>query len=210
MKSNLKGYTIQNNVEDFSKILVRINKESSSNILYYNCRCYFKIGDNSIRTRIFDKCFYSEDSDTVIFFAKGKITKDEIEKTLEENNIRYTIVRFDWKDKEFIDYDYIKDIYFATDENSFTRAINDSLNKGVNSCLYDENEQSELSIGYKTNAENREYCEIEGKSCRGVITLADKIILLVDHKEKRNLNPREVKSILKRKGIKIETINKSR
>lgn len=210
MKSNLDVYAIQSDKEETKIALEKVKKDSLGNILYLNCRCRFKIGNEYVKSRIFDSCFYSEDSDIVIFFAKGKITQDEIEQYLNEMNIKYTIVSFDLKNNPFQDKDLLSEIWFAREKYVLEDAIDDSISRGIKKCFYYPNEISEISLGYKTNGEIRHYCEIEGRLCRGTIVFEDKIVLLVSQGDERNLTIDEAKQVLKDKGIKVEMHSKGR
>jgi len=201
MNSNLDVFAIQNNKEEIFNAIKNVNKESNGNILYVNCICRLKIGDVKIKNRRFDSCFYSEDSDVIIFFARDKISREEIEKILGDNGIKYTVISFIPHIDDFEDTAGDMDIVFARDKLALENAIDDSLKKKIDMCLYYPKEKSFMYMGYR-NKKNR-FVEIDGRVCQGTIVFKDKLVLLISQKDPRNLNSNDALKILKDKGITV-------
>jgi len=200
MKSNLDVWAIQKDKEETRIALKNVKKDSTGNILYLNCWCKFRIGDKSIKSRLFDSCFYSEESDTLILFSKGQISEEEIENYLKEFGIEYTIIRFrNTITGEYTASEWFPDVWFAREEYVLRDAIDDSLSKYVEDCIYFPNKEASLSLSYRD--ENDEDQEIEGRFCKGVLNFDDKIVLLISQDDKRNLTRPTVERILKEKEI---------
>lgn len=205
MKSNLDVYAIQYYKEETKTALSKVKKDSPGNILYLNCTCHFTIGGTIITSRIFDSCFYSEESDILILFAKGKISQDEIEKYLNDMGVSYTTIRFNRKETDFRDGDVLKEIWFARDKDVLEEAMQDSITKNNLHCYYYPEEVSKLSIGYNSSDDTGKYFQIDGRVCKGTIILKDKIILLVNQNDKRNLKKDTVMSMLTKK-LKVTVV----
>ena len=199
MNSNLDVYAIQYYKDETKTALSKVKKDSPGNILYLNCTCHFTIGGTVITSRIFDSCFYSEESDILILFAKGKISQDEIEKYLNDMGVSYTTISFNRKETDFVDGDVLKEIWFARDKEVLIEAMEDSIKKRHLSCSYYPGEVSKLSIGYNSSHDPEEYFEIDGRFCKGTIVFKDKMVLLVNQKDKRNLTKEEVLPLLSKK-----------
>lgn len=207
MKSNLDVWAVQSDKDETRVALERVNKESLGNILYLNCWCDFTIGSKTIKNRLFDSCFYSEDSDTVILFAKGKITEEEIENYLEEANIKYTIVRFREPNEDYYrDDESFPEVWIAREKYVLRDAIDDSVAKGDLECVYYPNVESNLSLSYRATTD--ELFEVEGRACKGLVVFKDKIVLLVNQKDKRNVvRESSVTKLLINKGVKVQVKN---
>lgn len=195
MRSNLDIWAIQKNKEEIDVALENVEKEAIGNILYLNCRCWFKIGDQKVENRTFDAMFYSEESDVVILFAKGLVSEKDIVEGLEKKGVKYTTIRFIEQEKEYKDDEEIPDIWFAREKYVLIDAIKDSINKGIKKCQYYSNLESVLSLYYKDNNGDRN--EIDGKFFKGCLVFEDKIVLLVNQGYFRNLKEEDVKKILK-------------
>ena len=205
MNSNLDVYAIQENKYETLLALSKVKKDSLGNILYLNCTCYFSIGDTEITSRIFDSCFYSEESDVLILFAKGKITINEIEDFLKRMNVNYTTIAFNRKETDFVDRNTLKEIWFARDKEVLEEAITDSIVKDNGHCFYYPEEVSRLSIGYNSSDDASKYFQIDGRVCKGTIVFKDKIVLVVNQNDKRNLNKDAVMAMLK-KRVKVTVV----
>ena len=201
MNSNLDVWAIQNNKDEISNALKCVKKDSLGNILYLNCVCRLKIGDTVVKNRKFDSCFYSEESDVIIFFAKGKITKEEIEQYLSDYNIHYTTISFLEDSKEFEDDVGEIELWFAREKYVLEEAIEDSLKKKIDMCLYYPGEKSLIYLGYK-NSEDR-FIPIDGRVCEGTIVFKDKLVLLVSQNDPKNISRKEAIGILENKGIVV-------
>ena len=199
MKSNLDVWAIQKDKEETKTALKNVKKDSNGNILYLNCWCKFYIGEKAIKGRLFDACFYSEESDTLIIFSKGQINEEEIKNYLEESKIQYTTVRFKGQSKEYIGNDWFPEVWFAREEYVLRDAIEDSLSKCVEDCTYFPNREAGFSLSYRDELDSDH--EIEGRFCKGILNFDDKIVLLISQDDKRNLKRETVEKILKEKEI---------
>lgn len=200
MNHNVDVYAIQNDKEKLSEALTRVNKESLSNTLYLNCTCHFTIGGAIINSRIFDACFYSEDSDCVVFFAKGKMTHEEIQEYLINENVKFTTVNFYREDDEdFVDMDALKEVHFVSNKEELVNAIDDSISKDITLARLYPGEISRLSIGYKASRDYTRYYELDARFCKGTIVFKDKIILLVNQYQSKNISSEDAYRILSEK-----------
>lgn len=207
MKSDLDVWAIQKHKEETLTALKGVEKESDGNILYLNCHCKFKIGDKKITNRTFDACFYSEDSDTVILFARGLISEEEIVGYLEDNGVKYTTIRFiEPEDKDYVDDASFPELWFVRERYVLEDAINDSLEKGEKECTYYPELPSSIRLNYI--ADDMQKYEIEGRLCKGVLVFKEKMVLFVSQRDPRNMNEREIREVLKRKGIKVKQQSK--
>lgn len=211
MKSNLDVWAIQGDKEETRIALERVEKDSLGNILYLNCWCNFNIGNKVIQNRLFDACFYSEESDTVIFFAKQKISEEEIVKYLKEFGIRYTIIRFEElrSSEDYRDDEDFPEIWFAREKKVLKDGIDDSLAKGINTCIYYPDIESSVELGYRTTDD--EACEVEGRFCKGAVVFDDKIVLLINQGQINNVQrEKAVEQLLRKKGIRYEIIKEAK
>ena len=200
MKSNLDVWAIQKDKDETRMALKNIKKDAAGNILYLNCWCDFYIGNKNIKSKLFDSCFYSEESDTLILFSKGQISEEEIENYLEEFSIEYTIVRFKkTSEKKYAVNDWFPEVWFAREEYVLREAIDDSLSKCIEDCTYFPNKEAGVSLSYRDEFDVNH--EIEGRFCKGVLNFDDKIVLLISQDDKRNLKRETVEKILKEKDI---------
>ncbi len=199
MRSKLDIWAVQKYKEATKEALKRIKKDSLGNILYLNCGCDLKIGDKKIKNRTFNACFYSEESDTIIFFARGKISEQEIINYLDEENIKFTIIRFIEDKEEYQDKDEFPEIWFARDEDVLIEALEDSLSKGENKCVYYPQKEADMSLTYRDKHERKH--ELDGRMARGVIYFKEKIILLIEQETNRTFPLKKVTNIMNKKGI---------
>lgn len=207
MKSDLDVWAVQKDKDETKTALKNVKKDSLGNILYLNCHCKFKIGDKKIENRTFDACFYSEESDAVILFARGKISEEEIKKYLEEAGVKYTTIRFiESEDKSYVDDESFPDIWFARERYVLEDALDDSINKGEKECMYFPEMPASLRLNYI--ADDMEKYEIEGRLCTGLLVFKEKIVLFISQRDPRNLKEKEIRQILKEKGIKVKQQNK--
>ena len=205
MRSNLDVWAIQNYKYETRNALKNVKKDSYGNILYVNCISTFKIG-NRYFNRTYDMCFYSEESDTVIFFARGMISEKEVIGFLEEMDIQFSINRFCELNDEYENDDKVPEVWFARETYVLEDAIDDSLNRDNHKCTYYPELVAELSLGYKADCSI--VYDVEGRACKGVLLFEDKIVLLINQDDKRNLKEKEVMKILKEKGITCEVVRK--
>lgn len=208
MKSDLDVYAIQYNKDATLIALKKVKKDSLGNILYLNCRSTFKINGENVKGRNFNACFYSEDSDLVIFFAKGKISEEEIVNYLEQEDVKYTTIRFEEDDRKYQDDENVPEIWFVRDKYVLDEALQESVENGDMQCVYYPTIKSTLQIGFNIN--DKERCEVEGRSCRGLLLFKDKIVLFVDQRDYRNMKYKDVIKKLDQYRMKYKVKNNIR
>lgn len=203
MKSDLDVWAIQKYKEETLTALGNVKKDSLGNILYLNCHCKFKIGDKKITNRTFDSCFYSEESDTVILFARGLISEEDIVEYLENQGVKYTTIRFiEPEDKSYEDDSSFPEIWFVREKYVLEDAIDDSISKGETKCMYFPEMPASLRLNYI--ADDMQKYEIEGRLCTGVLVFKEKIVLFVSQRDPRNMKEKDIRKVLKEKGIKVK------
>lgn len=208
--NNYLDVVIVQNKNQLEQAINRLNKHSNNNILHMNCESKLKIGDK-VSNKKFNACLCSEESDIIIFFQAGKIKYEEIEKQLQKENIQYSSIVYEKEESENYEYkDDELDVWLARDDESFNAAIDDSLSKGNNECVYMTDEESRLIIASK-GSEGIIY-PFEGRFCRGTIIFKDKVVLLIKQGYEKNLSKINVLAIFKKKGVKarVKRSNKER
>ena len=206
MKSDLDIWTVQKNKNEMKDGLMRVNKDSEGNILYLNCRCKFKIGSKRIESRAFDKCFYSEDSDALILFAADMIDEKEIEEYLQLQNIKYTTIRFKGIEEKYQKEEPFPNVWFIRDERAFTKVLEEAISEGHKEYKYFKDIESSFHLNYV--AEDSEKYEIEGRFCKGLVSIGDKLMLFVNQRDYRNLKEKDIVKILSRHGLVNKNISK--
>ena len=203
MKSNLDCWAIQYYPEELQTALNQI--KTGTSIIYSNCTCDLKIGNQEISTRQFDTFLYNEESDVLIMLMRGGVAKKEdIIKYLEQNKKNYGEVIFSPSIVEYEDGDDIPEIWFAREKYVLEDALKDSIDKGVHTCEFYPALLGSLDLGYISNSSKK--CEIDGRLFKGLIKLDDKIIFLINQfdnvDKKGNIRNLEYDDV-------IEIINKS-
>lgn len=204
--SNLDIWAIQNVKEEINDALENVTS-SSTNILFRNCLCTFKIEETDINV-LFDTMFYAEDSDTLILLMRnGTLTSEELINELEERNIFYHEVNFDDNDFTYEADSNAKPIWFAREKYVLDDALKDSKENGFTKCNYYPNVTGTLSMEYLTSTLDTE--KVDGRDFKGLLELEDKLILLVNQNDKRNLDMRGVFQVTESVGI-MTNVNTSR
>ena len=204
--SNLDIWAIQNVKEEINDALENVTS-SSTNILFRNCLCTFKIEETDINV-LFDTMFYAEDSDTLILLMRGgALSSAELIAELDKRNIFYNEVKFDDNDFTYeADYN-AKQIWFAREKYVLDDALKDSKENGFNKCVYYPNVTGNLSMEYLTSTFDTE--KVDGRDFKGLLELEDKLILLVNQNDKRNLDMHGVFQVTESVGI-MTNVNTSR
>lgn len=204
--SNLDIWAIQGVKEEINDALENVTS-SSTNILFRNCLCTFKIEETDINV-LFDTMFYAEDSDTLILLMRGgALSSEELISELDKRNIFYNEVNFDDNDFTYeADYNS-KAIWFAREKYVLDDALKDSKENGFNKCVYYPNVTGNLSMEYLTSTLDTE--KVDGRDFKGLLELEDKLILLVNQNDKRNLDMRGVFQVTESVGI-MTNVNTSR
>lgn len=203
MEKDFNTWAIQYNKEDINKALKNVAKNSESNILYLNCRCKFKIGNVRVRNRTFDSCFFSEESGVVVLFARGVVSEEEIEKYLNENKVKYTVVRFkELENKEYKDDETFPEVVFVKEKYILKAILSKSVRNGEKECAYFPKESSTLYLNYIGN--DGERYAVQGNISEGLIVLKNKLVLLPNNPKFHDLGELEVRDLLQQTGIAIK------
>lgn len=202
MDMNLDVWAIQYYKEELQNALANIKKESRENILFTNCLSNLRIGSNNINTTKFDTVLFSKDSDTLILLMKdGEAKATDIKKYLLENDIIFHEVNFAFEDQSE-NKDTLKELWFAREKYVLDDALNDSKNKGINSCTYYPNITGELELKYQTN--NKKIENLAGiMNIKGIINFEDKNVLLIDNQSEININAIQIFKSLSDGGVSV-------
>lgn len=196
--SNLDIWAIQDNKDEIYQALDHITN-SQNNILFRNCICNFRIEDININV-LFDTMFYCEDTDTLILIMRGgALSTKELESELRKRKIFYHQVVFNDNDFTYEPEKNIKPIWFAREKYVLVDAFQDSKDKGNSQCNYYPNVKGDLSMEYLTSTFTNE--KIDGRDFKGLIETEDKLILLINQNDKRNLEIQGVFQVAESMGI---------
>ena len=202
VKSNLDVWAIQKYPEELSIALSNIKGDSKNNILFSNCSCDMRIGNKHVN-RNFDTMLYAEDSDTLVILMKdGKVTASDIRKNLDDRNILYHEVVFDREeDHEYRDDESIKELWFAREPYVLEDAFIDSKNRCYNECIYYPVVDGSLELQYLNN--NKELSMVDGRIFRGVVEFPDKMILLINQNDPRNITKKDIMKLFGKHEISV-------
>ena len=196
--SNLDIWAIQDSKEEIHLALENVTS-SNTNILFRNCICTFKIEDTDINV-LFDTMFYGEDSDTLILLMRnGALTGEELKAELDKRDINYNEVIFDDNDFTYEADKEAKPIWFAREKYVLYDALKDSKEQCFDKCKYYPNVIGNLEMEYLTSTLSKE--KVDGRDFKGLIELEDKIVLLVNQNDKRNVDMRGVFQVTESVGI---------
>ena len=213
MKSNLDVWAVQSIPDELYTALGQV--KGGINIIYSNCTCNFKIGNQEVTTRQFDTFLYNEESDILIMLMRGgKATKEDMVKYLEENDMEYYEVTFAPPIDEYEDKNDTLELWFARERYVLEDALDDSIDKGVQSCEYYPLLNGSLELGYISNSNDS--FDIEGRLFQGLIKTDDKIVLIINQKDNidvngkdRNLDYKEILEVVNSKGFNCTVITDS-
>lgn len=204
MKSNLDVWAVQKNPNELVVALERVKKDSKNNILFSNCSCYMQIGSHSIVNKQFDTLLYAEDSDTFVLVQKnGDVGAEDIRNYLKKKDILFHEVVFELPDEfEEQSSDELKEIWIAREKTVFMDAVKNSKEQGFTHCEFYPEVTGNLDLQYFTFDQQKK--EFEGRDFQGVVEFPDKIILLVQQQDKRNMKEREVYQVLSSQKVSVQ------
>lgn len=181
--TNLDIWAIQHYPQEIMNAIDGL-EDSQENILYNNCRSYLRVGDKKLRVQ-FDTALICEDKERLILLQRdGFLTADALRILLNERNIPYNEVTF--LEGRKIPQEDTREIWFARDKYVLDDALKDSKEKGIEICEYYPDLGGRFELRYTTD--NGNYVTIHRQSIRGAMLLDDKIVLLLSHAKKRNVN----------------------
>lgn len=202
MRSNLDVWAVQKEPNDFQTALANIKKDSEKNILFSNCHTNFCIGNHKIKSKKFNVVLSSEESDVLILFMKdGVATVEDVRKYLDDKEINYHEVIFKEPKNQIPQDSSLKELWFAREKAVLEDAILDSKSKQHTTCTYYPKVRGKLEIGYTT--EKNYFVEVEERMLKGLVEFDDKIVILINQYEKRNMNEIQVYETLNENEIDI-------
>lgn len=157
-------------------------KETSNNVLMKNSTSYLKIGNREVKTH-YNSILYCEDKQTLVLLtANGEISNDLFEGYLSINNIPFHSVDF-LKEEETNEME--KEIWFAKGKKEVSKALEDSKEKGYDTCTFYPKMKGKLELSYTLETEEKEL--FDKRNIEGVIELEDKLIVLLQSKERNKM-----------------------
>lgn len=175
--------------------------EDGETILFSNTECSFKLGDNLIRSKQWDRFIYSPTNDKLIMIMRdGALSNEELMKSLETRNINYHEVTFRELEPEYEDDNSYMEFWTARDAETLDEFLEDSVtNENSFNGVYYPLLKGSVVLGYRTNKGKKEV-PVEGRVIEGLIVMEDKAILLLKVGDKA-IDPSEIMNLLKLKGI---------
>lgn len=156
-------------------------KESENNILMNHCSSYMKIGNREVQT-YYNSILYSEEKKSLYLLTQnGEVSNKLLEDTLLRNNIPFHKVDF-LKNEENNTLE--KEVWFAKGTRDVSKALEDSKEKGYDTCTFYPKMKGKLELCYSLESEEQEI--FDKREMEGVIELEDKLIVLLQS-EKRNM-----------------------
>lgn len=209
MNSNLDVWAIQTLPEELVAALDNI-KTDNDIILYLNLLCNFQIGGVNIKSRQFDTLLSSEENDILVMLMRGgKASVDDIRKYLDQKEFRYSEVMFAPSISSHYDDGSVPELWIAREKYVLEDAFEDSIKRDcAKKCEYYPFLTGSLDFCYFTNSAS-EKCRVDGRLFRGVIKLEDKLILLVNQNDERNVTARDVYEVIKRYDIPFVILENS-
>ena len=157
-------------------------KDSNNNILMNNCKSYMKIGNREVET-FFNCIIYSEDKEAMFLLTQnGEVSNRLLEDTLLENNIPFHKVDYL---KENDNKSLEKEIWFAKGKKEVSKALEDSKEKGFDTCTFYPKMKGSLELYYSLESDEKEV--FDKRKMEGVIELEDKLIVLLQSEERSKM-----------------------
>lgn len=220
MNKNLDVWAIQKFPNEIYTALKNIKTDKNDLILFTNLDCKFELQGQKVN-RSFDTALYyvGEDNDALILLMKnGVASPDWIREYLNKKKMMYNEVSFKSKLKEermkelgiMVSEDEtdqnIPELWFAREEYVLRDALTDSINQGNTTCNYYPLLEGFLRLGYDDSYKLHTYA-LDGRRIKGVITLEDKMILMISGQDPRNLKPNQVYAIMEEMNITCNVLS---
>lgn len=188
--SNLDIWAVQKNPNEIITALNNV-KDSDDNYLYTNCLCNLEIG-NSVIYAYFDTAFSSIKNDILILLMRnGYVESEDLKKLLDSKSITYKEIVSDTYQDDYRRKDTLKEIWFAREKNVLEDALISSKSNNINTCTYYPKVNSKLRLGTYKQGERRPVV-FEQTKIEGMIELEDKIVLLINEKDPKNITMRDI------------------
>ncbi len=212
MNSNLDVWAIQSLPSELKTALDNI-KTDNDIIIFTNVLSNFNLGGEKIVSRQFDTFLYSEENDILLMLMRGgEVIANDIRSYLDNKGFVYHEVSFAPISEKHEDDKTIPELWFAREEYVVDDAFADSISRTNNRGFdYFPFLEGSLSLGYTTDVESDDLnyldedkeaeFQVDGRLFRGLIRLEDKLILLINQGDKRNVTAESVNKIAKKYGF---------
>lgn len=198
-------WAIQHYPEEIHTAIAQL-KDSPTNILFENCVSRLRIGHNFIDVQ-FPTVFYSEDSDVSIYVMRDSgVTDEEFKELLTKKGISFNTVSLHKSETEKKNT-FNRELWFAREEYVLCDALADSKKNGITACEYYPAITGNLDIGYSTTQDDEEIM-FDSQPIRGMVVLADKIVLFVQHGEDRNINYYQALKLISKSDMAVSICEK--
>ncbi len=169
-------YAIQNYPEELSYALDHITTDDV--VVFENASTKLRVGNKTIKDRLFDIVIFSENSDIMILVDKySQISKEEVFNKLKERDIDYHLVSFLSHKTQSYNQN-TPELWFARNIKVFKSACEDTKSKTDDlTYVFKRNVESELNFEFLTNSLN--VTTFAGKIVfSGFVKFADKTVLI--------------------------------
>ncbi len=173
--TTLDVIAIQNNPKQIRECLESL-KKNPNNILVTNCDSCLKIGTYSIH-RMFNAAIYLEESKQLFLLRKtGEMNSKTFQALMDKEQIPYHSVSLLVPFNQTGEEDNEREIWFVNQKDELLLAIEDSKQKGEDTCTYFPKVTSKLNLRQEFDNGDREIFD----SCltKGAIVFPDKVILI--------------------------------
>ena len=215
MNKTLDVWAIQKHPEELYTALKNIKTDQGDLILFTNLNSIFQLNGQTVGRQFDTELYYiGKDNDAVILLQKdGAASAEDIRNYLEEKGLQYHEVSFKKEMKknhleellgipvpqETID-ENIPELWFAREEYVLRDALQESIALGNTSCDYYPLVEGAISLKYDETYKTLSH-SLDGRNILGVIVLEDKMVLMINGLDPRNLKPGQVKKIIEEMGI---------
>lgn len=197
-----KNYDIKmlDKEEDIVNELSKIDNRGL-NILYSRTLVNLRLGAYSY-VLPYDTVFTSNRNELILLL--NEMYSEAFKYVLDEKNINYHEVVFQEETYEYKKPQKNKEIVFARGLQTLKKALKESKKQGNKECIYYPNIKGKLKLRYylrDTSDESIYESKIKENifdiNTKGLIELKDKIILLLDQNEERNITYKQALKMLK-------------
>ena len=187
-----KNYDIKmlDTEEDIIKTLSTIDNRGL-NILYSRTLVNLRLGAYSF-VLPYDTIFSSNRNELLLLL--NEMYSEAFKYVLYEKNINYHEVTFQEENYEYKKPQKNKEIVFARGLQTLKKSLKDSKKQGNKECIYYPNVKGKLKLRYYLIDDSKE--NIFDTKTKGLIELEDKIILLLDQDEEKNISYKQALKML--------------
>lgn len=198
--TNLDIWAIEFSEKELDKALSNIKNEGT-NILYTNCISELKLGENSYISKQYDTCIYNKENDLLILIMRNEEkTNHKVREYLNNKNILFHEVRFTNLNDVYVEDTNVPKLWFARDKEVLENAIKNSKNKGIDTCDFYPQVESELIMNYQGIEHNNPF---DGRIFKGLVKLKDKYVFIINQGDPRNMKNDDVVSVLMHQNMTI-------